>query len=536
MKNKIYIITTCFVLLFMAISLFAFKSLKGINVSYSVPETDVTVSKSNRNSTAVRNYVGDALPSNYSESFKRNFEVPQDYKDSTNNYALYVLSKNKLVPTTNESFVNVDTNINPITVSDPGLNYLLKLGYSNLNNSRTIFNNPKYDSYKNGTNLTTSEKEYITQIAIWMYIYSKNLDNSNNFSSYCENNGCAFFEENGTNISNISYINLQQAIASASSTNSHLRYISSLLAETYAILNDTSTGPIFDVDSQINTYTFDNENNTFITGPIKLKDINTNRFISWSARVVDRHDNGIYITDENGNRLTDTSNLNANSIIRLKVPIKNDPSTMKLDDCGVELTINEIDSTNNAKSYKVITTTDTTIVVGENGTKVERFSDVLVGNATTTDESRLLYLSNFTIISKTDATNGEEIAGAHLVVYNSTDIDSETMLPVDNATAIEEWDSVQGQSHKFHLDNGSYGLCETIAPEGYQRKETCVTFTVDNASTVTAYTMENEPIPIPDTASFKSKIYYTIGGALIIIGIMGMVLVLQKNKTKIEQQ
>ena len=134
MKNKIYIITTCFVLLLMAISLFAFKSLKGINVSYSVPETDVTISKSNRNSTAVRNYVGDALPSNYSESFKSNFEVPQDYKDSTNNYALYVLSKNKLVPTTNESFVNVDTNINPITVSDPGLNYLLKLGYSNLNN------------------------------------------------------------------------------------------------------------------------------------------------------------------------------------------------------------------------------------------------------------------------------------------------------------------------------------------------------------------------------------------------------------------
>ena len=520
----------------MAISLFAFKSLKGLNISYSVPESEVNISKSNRNTTATVNYVGDALPNSYSASFKSNFEVPLNYKDSTNTYALYVLSKNKLIPTTNESFVNVDTNINPINLNDAGLNYLLKIGYSNLNNKKTIFNDSAFDSYKNGTNLTNEEKEYITQIAVWLYIYKKNLDNSSNFSSYCASNSCAFYEETGDAIANITYNNLLQAINSAGNNNSHLKYISALLSETDIYLGDTSTDPVFVVDSQINTYTFDNENNTFITGPIKLKNINTNRFISWSASVVDRHDNGIYITDENGNRLTDTSNLNANSVIRLKVPIKDNPSTMKLDDCGVELTITEIDNTNNAKSYKVITTEDTTIVVGENGTKTERFSDVLVANASTADESRLLYLSNFTIISKKDATNGNEIGGAHLVVYNGSDIDSETMLPVDDATAIEEWDSVEGQSHKFHLENGTYGLCETIAPEGYQRKETCVTFTVNNANSVTAYAMDNEPIPIPDTASFKSKIYYTIGGALVIIGIMGMVLVLGKSKTKTEQQ
>lgn len=536
MKNKFYILTTCFVLLFVAISLFAYKSFKGLNISYSVPETELSISNSNRNTTAVLNYVGNVLPNTYSNSFKSNFEVPQSYKDSTNTYALYTLSKNKLIPTTSESFVNVDTNVNPINVTDAGLNYLLKIGYSNLNNEKTIFNNSAYDGYKNGSNLTDAEKEYITQIAVWMYIYKKNLDNTSNFSGYCASNSCAFYEEVGDAISNITYNNLQQAITTAGNTNPHLKYITALLNETNTYLSDTSTAPVFVVDSKINTYTFDNENNTLITGPIKLKDINTNRFINWSASVVDRHDNGIYITDENGNRLTNTSNLNANSVIRLKVPLKDDISTMKLDDCGVQLTINEIDTANNAKSFKVITTTDTTVVVGDNGTKTERFSDVLAAKASTTDEGRLLYLSNFTVISKTDATNGNEIGGAHLVVYNSSDIDSETNLPVENATVIEEWDSVEGQSHKFHLENGSYGLCETIAPEGYQRQETCVTFTVNNANSVTAYTMKNEPIPIPDTASFKSKVSYTIGGALVIIGIMGMVLVLEKNKAKTEQQ
>ena len=535
MNNKKYILTTCFVLLFMATSLFAFKSMKGFKISYSVPESDVSISGSNRTTTAVKNYVGDALPSTYSDSFKANFEVPLNYKDSTNTYALYTLSKNKLVPTNSESFLNVDTNINPIALSDAGLNYILKYGYSNLSNSKTVFNNPIYDNYKNGTNLSNDEKEYITQIAVWMYIYSKNLDNPSYFNSYCENNSCAFYETNGSIDSNVSYSAVQQAIESASNYNPHLKYITALLSETNGALTDTNT-TIFEVDSQINTYTFDNENNTFITGPIKLKNINTHRFINWSASVIDRHDNGIYITDENGNRLTDTSNLNANSVIRLKVPIKDDPSTMQLDDCGVEITINEVDTENNAKSFKVLSTTDNTIVVGNNGTKIERFSDVLVANATSTSEGRLLYLSNFTIISKTDATNGEEIGGAHLQVFGINDMDEETEKPMENATPIEEWVSIVGQSHKFHLETGRYGLCETIAPEGYQLKETCVIFSVNNDSSVTAVAMENEPIPIPDTGLFKSKILYTVGGIFIVIGLLGIVIVLSKNKTNKERE
>ena len=71
-------------------------------------------------------------------------------------------------------------------------------------------------------------------------------------------------------------------------------------------------------------------------------------------------------------------------------------------------------------------------------------------------------------ISKQDATTGEELEGAHLVLKNS------------KGEVVDEWDS-KTTPHKVEvkLSAGKYTLTETIAPEGYILSTETVEFTVE---------------------------------------------------------
>ena len=66
--------------------------------------------------------------------------------------------------------------------------------------------------------------------------------------------------------------------------------------------------------------------------------------------------------------------------------------------------------------------------------------------------------------SKSDATTGEEVEGAKIVVRN------------ENGETVEEWISGK-EPHKISLHSGTYTMTEIIAPENYEMAET-VTFTV----------------------------------------------------------
>ena len=84
----------------------------------------------------------------------------------------------------------------------------------------------------------------------------------------------------------------------------------------------------------------------------------------------------------------------------------------------------------------------------------------------------------YTLISKTDIANGNELPGAHLTITNTS-----------NNSVVDDWTSTN-KSHKVLLEDGNYKLCETTAPQGYARKTECINFEVTN-SKVEKVTMEN---------------------------------------------
>ena len=180
----------------LVIVLIAAFSIKSFDVSYALqtdsdglPTQSFHSNVSSSNPTTL-NLVGDALSSNssYNSSILGSFKIVSNIKDTDEIYPLYTLSKNKLVPTSSELFeVGTEYN-NPAAVDDLVISTLLQLGYSNVDNAKTIFNKADLIS-KYGTVTDNAKKQYITQLAIWVYLY-KNKDTYE--SSYCSNNNCTF--------------------------------------------------------------------------------------------------------------------------------------------------------------------------------------------------------------------------------------------------------------------------------------------------------------------------------------------------------
>ena len=114
------------------------------------------------------------------------------------------------------------------------------------------------------------------------------------------------------------------------------------------------------------------------------------------------------------------------------------------------------------------------------------------------------------LISKKDATNGEELPGAHLVIKDS------------KGKVVEEWDSINEPKY-FALEPGDYTLSETIAPEGYKLSTTTVKFTVKKGGKTTPVEMINEPyktgakISKQDIAEKGKKDAKELPGATLVI-------------------
>lgn len=126
------------------------------------------------------------------------------------------------------------------------------------------------------------------------------------------------------------------------------------------------------------------------------------------------------------------------------------------------------------------------------------------------------------VISKQDATTGEELAGAHLELRD------------EKGDLVEAWIS-ETESHKIEgLKPGTYTLTETLAPEGYELSKETVTFVVKEDGTVDGKViMYNSPeiVEVPSTSSFKTITTSLIGLAIIAIGS----IVLYKNYKKNEE-
>jgi len=128
-------------------------------------------------------------------------------------------------------------------------------------------------------------------------------------------------------------------------------------------------------------------------------------------------------------------------------------------------------------------------------------------------------------ISKKDITNDEELPGATLIIKDST------------GKELYKWESTNEAYIIKGLEEGTYTLEETIAPEGYVLNKEIITFEVKNNGEVTEVVMYNTPevtevIEVPDTGSFTSNLTYVIGGLVILIG---SVLIYRNAKKEQEQ-
>lgn len=110
------------------------------------------------------------------------------------------------------------------------------------------------------------------------------------------------------------------------------------------------------------------------------------------------------------------------------------------------------------------------------------------------------------IISKTDATTGEQVSGAKLELYK---LEGEEWQKIaETVTTDEEW--------QFVVESGRYKLVETMAPTGYLLAEE-VKFTVDDGEVVKRVEMKDEPIEISGNIDKKQTdakggdtYYYTL--------------------------
>lgn len=126
------------------------------------------------------------------------------------------------------------------------------------------------------------------------------------------------------------------------------------------------------------------------------------------------------------------------------------------------------------------------------------------------------YEENYKIhISKTDITQSKEIPGATLVVKDS------------KGNVVETWVSTD-KTHEITLNPGEYTLTETIAPEGYKKSSTTITFVVD-ANGVLYEKVNDKYYPVDkinminelkDVTSFAKKDSVTdkyVSGAVMVI-------------------
>ena len=171
MKKRAFVLFGSILFVFMCVM-----GMKLFNQSYAAPVTksskipteDFVSNYTGGDSTI--NFISDSLSRNPSYSnYLHNFNVVPNYRVSDNSHPLYTLMKNLTFPAATENFEMTENN--PIKVKDRGVLYILSHGYNSTNTTNTVFSQGKYGGVSDN-----STKEYITQIALWLYLFeNKNL-------------------------------------------------------------------------------------------------------------------------------------------------------------------------------------------------------------------------------------------------------------------------------------------------------------------------------------------------------------------------
>ena len=197
------------------------------------------------------------------------------------------------------------------------------------------------------------------------------------------------------------------------------------------------------------------------------------------------------------------------SSFKVVVPLKEDLSTMDLTSIKVHVYAHFLKPTGN--EYRVTDSTNPLI----DSNKKQVYTNVYYGYTPNEVIETNFNLYNFTKISKIDVANSNELPGATLVITDKND-----------STNTETWVSTD-TPHYTYLKNGDYQLCETLAPDGYEKSTECIDFSVDGTK-ITSVVMENAHIP--NTSAFRKTTIYIIGGILMLLGIGSFGYVMYKKK------
>lgn len=490
---------------------FAFTFLSHFGTSYAIdtgvdrsgiPNSTFTTNVTNDD---VVNYVREAFSSNGQTNSKSSTFDVKLMRTSDNKTPLYSLMKNLEIPKTTEKFEILSDN--PLSVNNKGILYILAHGYNITNTSNDIFSTNTYGSVSNN-----DIKQYITQIALWLYVY----ENNSSFSStYCANNGCSFLSSDKTSINSTDVRNI---ILSASSYNNYkyLNYIT-LLVDNAKKYSGSSSSKISALKSGALSYQINNEFTLLTTDSITVGiDGNRDNFMYYSVEIKDPNGYGAYLTDSSGGKLSSTNVMTGT--FKVAVPLKEELTKMDLSSIEVQIYGHFVKD--DGYDYRVTSTSPDNKLI--NASKTQRYTNVLLGYTPSEVVATSFKLYNFTIISKVDVTNGEELPGATLVLTKK-----------DDESKKETWVSTN-QPHYTYLENGEYSLCETLAPNGYALNTECIKFTVDGKNIKTV-TMKNEPaVPVPNTGIFAPKTLYYLGGALILLGLLGFIIAKGNKKDNLK--
>ena len=465
---------------------------------------------SNFNNGTTLNYIKNALGSTYSTR-SDNFATYANYNINNTSTPIYVYMKNLVFPKTTES-ITVDGE-NPESITDKGMLYIISHGYSKASTNYNIFSTGDY-----GNVTDNNIKQYITQIALWLYMYEK----KSSLNKYCIDTGlgygaCDFVLNNSTTL--IGDSDVRQTITEAASKTgyNYLNYIIELVdeAKTYSGGTTSSMSNI----SLTTTPTTNLSDGYVLTDEINpTASGNATNLLYYEVEIEDPNNYGAYITDVNGNKINNTSALTGS--FKVYVPISN-INNFNLNSIKVTVGGHFIKN-NNGYGYTV---TDSSVPSNcasnlmnkYNDVKYQKYSNLLLGDFPTEVASTNFRLVNYTMISKVDITDGSELAGATLEVTKKNSDDSWTWVSTN-------------EPHYLTLSDGDYTLCETIPPHNYQTPDgqtECIDFTVDN-SKVTVVKMENAPIP--DTGIFGSKTKYIAAIILLITGAGVIIYYYKKNK------
>lgn len=461
------------------------------------------------------NYVSSAFGTNTTyQNYYKNFNVQANYADNTSNpKPLYQLQKNLETPKSTESFEKTDDS--PIDINDNGISYIINHGYNTTNTMNTIFSDNSHGAVNDN-----AIKQYITQVALWLYIYEK----KESLASICEDTGNGYdacdFLDNSNAI--VSASNIRAMLNAASNINGYgyLAYITDLVDEAKSY-GGTQTSTIANFPSKFNYSISSDNTKATISGLSPNITGNATNYMYYAVEISDPNDYKAYIADSNGKKLNNTTKMTGN--FSVVIPLNGNLNSMDLR--SVTIKVYAYFAYDYNKSYIVTSSSSDPLNVEDNnlmvryGTeKYNRFSTAVVGFTPYEIIKTEFSPNNFTQIRKVDITNSNELPGADLVITD-----------VNNSSNKWEWTSTS-QPHYISLNNGSYKLCETQAPVNFVRRTDCINFTIDGTK-ITTVVMENTPVHIPDTQKMLNKVLIILG-ILSVIGGIGILIYFTKYKNK----